>query len=90
MSVVTPQLIEDYYAKNEKVKPATGIWLCLEQISKLNMKIDELQLTIDHLRSCPLPAEPHERDPAHRQWHLDVQHYETHLASNPPPLEDDK
>lgn len=81
----TETLIEDYYAKNEKVKPATGIWLCLEQISKLNMKIDELQNTIAHLRSCPLPAEPkHSNSPEHAQWHADVQHYESHLASSPP------
>ena len=51
----------------------------------MEIQLYEAQRTIAHLRSCPLPAEPkHSNSPEYAQWKKDVQHYESHLASNPP------
>ena len=46
---------------------------------QLERELEEAKVEIARMRAIPLPAEPHERDPAHRQWHVDVQHYESLL-----------
>lgn len=61
-----------------------GIAIAQELIKVLTHQNYALLKTNTYLRGCPLPLEPVGMTAQKLQWNNDVQHYESHLQSNPP------